>query len=123
MPAMAPARRRSDRASSARRGSCWPAVAVPRAPVASLPRAKHPSPLHFAASRPLNPQLGDLAVQRAESHAEAAGRFLLVGSLPENALDVLTLEAPRRFTQIVNQGRIVLEGSEVGRQVGRRDQR
>ena len=43
----------------------------------------------------------------------------LSGRLPQNALDVLLLEALDRLAQIIHQGRIALDRSEVRRQIGR----
>src|SRR5579875_4224249 len=71
----------------------------------------------------LNPQLGDTSIQGTKPHAQTAGRLLLVWRLPQDALNVLLLEALDRFAEVVHQRRIAFHGGQIRRQVGRRDKR
>ena len=68
-------------------------------------------------------QLSDLAVQRRQADVQPLRRLALVRRLPQDALDVLLLEALRRLAQPVHQARVALDRGQVGRQVGRRDER
>src|SRR5260221_13889020 len=71
----------------------------------------------------VNPQLGDLAVQRAEADAEAARGFLLVGESPQDALQVQPLVAAQRLSEVVDERGVVRGGGQVRREVARLHER
>src|SRR4051812_28664385 len=68
----------------------------------------------------LNSQVVNVAIQRRQGDVEPPGCFLLVWTLPQDALNVLFLEALDGFSQVIDQARVALNGCQVRRQIHRR---